>query len=355
MKTHVKEVRFVELSARKQAILTAIVKAYISTGEPIGSKILCEMLDNSPSSATLRNEMSELVKLGFLEQPHTSAGRMPTAKGYKFYIESSMQKNEISEEHKRIIDSFVNSSSADPEHLPEKASQVLSEITGLPTICANISEGGPKLRRVDVLPMGMHSGMIIVITSDGRSRSRLCHLSSGFTSGLISKFDRLVNDKLIKKSIDELTPAVMQSIFIEAGSDALTIMPLFSSLFEMITDLKNAGVSLAGQSNLFTLCPNKDDADKIISIINKRESLLSLLSGTQDPLEIVFGDQTGFSALQPSSLIIAKYGIGKNNVGCIGVIGPTRMSYEHIIPSIEYTASRLNNLLSVALKDMEEN
>lgn len=344
-----------ELSERKKAILAAIVKAYITSGEPIGSKILCEMLDNSPSSATLRNEMSELVKLGYLEQPHTSAGRMPTPKGYRFYIESAMQKNEISAEHKQLIDSFVNSSSADPEHLPEKASQILSEITGLPTICANISEGGPELRRVDVLPMGLHSGMIIAITSDGRSRSRLCHISGGFTTGLISKFDRLVDEKLIKKSIDELTPALMQNIFIEAGSDALSIMPLLSSLFEMITDLKNSGVSLAGQSNLFSLCPTKDDADKIISIINRRDSLLSLLNQNAGPLEIVFGNQTGFSALEPSSIILAKYGIGKNNLGCIGVIGPTRMSYEHIIPSIEYTASRLNNLLSVALKDMEEN
>ncbi len=344
-----------ELSDRKKAILAAIVKEYIATGEPIGSKILCEMLDNSPSSATLRNEMSELVKLGYLEQPHTSAGRMPTAKGYRFYIESAMQKNEISDEHKRIIDSFVNSSSADPERLPEKASEVLSEITGLPTISANISDGGPELRRVDVLPMGIHSGMIIVITSDGRSRSRLCHISCGFTTGLISKFDRLVNEKLIRKSIDELTPALMQNIFIEAGSDALTIMPLLSSLFEMVTDIKNSSVSLAGQSNLFSLCPSKADADKIISIINRRDSLLSLLSGKTERLEIVFGNQTGFSALSPSSLILAKYGIGKNNLGCIGVIGPTRMSYEHIIPSIEYTASRLNNLLSVALNDMEEN
>ncbi len=343
-----------ELSERKKAILGAIIKTYIATGEPIGSKILCDILDNAPSSATLRNEMSALVQMGYLEQPHTSAGRVPTSSGYRFYIDSLMPKAVISDEERAAIDKALNATGCDPERLPEKAAEILSEITGLPTISANISNGGPQLKRVDILPMGSRSGMIIIITSDGRSRSRLCHIPYPLTGELISRFEKLVRERILKKNIDDLTPALMQGIFAAAGADALYLMPLLSSLFEMIADIRDRGVSMAGQANLFNMFRQKSDADKVIALINRPDALLSVLSHSDSPLEIVFGKDTGYSALEPSSLIIAKYGTGGKREGCIGIIGPTRMSYEQIIPSIEYTAERLGELLGEALKDMEE-
>ncbi len=342
-----------ELSERKKAILAAIVKTYITTGEPIGSKNLCDILDNSPSSATLRNEMSALVQMGYLEQPHTSAGRVPTPTGYKFYIDSLMQKSLISDEYKSIIDHNLKFTSCDPEILPKKAGEVLSGLTGLPTFTAHIS-GDTRLKKVEAIPFGHQSVMLLIITSDGRSRSRLCHIQNTFDNDLRIKFNRFISERIVGKTANELSPAVMQNMFSVIGADAFLLMPLLTSIFEMINDINESTVNLSGQSNLFSMYSQKADAERIINLLKSREALLPILNRSNEPVEIVFGNQTPFSALEPSSIILAKYSAGKHNLGCIGVIGPTRMSYEQIIPSIEYTAKRLSEILDTVLFDMEE-
>lgn len=345
---------FMELSERKKAILSAIVRMYINSGEPIGSKVLCEMLENAPSSATLRNEMNALCDMGFLSQPHTSAGRVPTHEAYRFYVETLMPRDKISEENKYIVDSSLNSSNCDPEKLPERAVEVLSELTGLPSIAAKISDDGITLKRVELLPMGMHSAMLIIITSDGRSRSQLCHVSTPLTSGLISQFDRLVTKRVIKQNINSLTPAAMQCIIAQSNGDILNLMSLINALFQMVEEIKTSCVSIKGMSNLFAMGLAPDTADKIGNLISSHETVMSLISKSNGPLSIVFGNDTDYNILKPSSIILAKYGAGGKDIGCIGVIGPTRMSYEHIIPSIKYTASRINSLLGETLKDMED-
>lgn len=342
-----------ELSARKKAVLTAIIKAYIASGEPVGSKILCEILENAPSSATLRNEMSSLCEMGLLEQPHTSAGRIPTHAAYRFYVESLMRKDKISEESKQYINSALDSTNCDPEKIPETAGKVLSEITGLTSIAANISGSSACLKRVELLPMGTKTLLMIIITSDGRSRSRLCHLVDNISDKLIAAFDRLVNTKILKRPLDEFTPAAMQNLFIYAGGAELSFMPLISKLFEMVAEIRNSNISLSGQTRLFSIYNERADAENIISLINKRDTLINLLGGEKDA-GIVFGSETPYFALKPSSIVFSKYKMGKNNIGCIGVLGPIRMSYEQIIPSIEYTAQRIGCLLNETLKDMED-
>ena len=152
-----------ELSERRKAILEAIIKSYISSGEPIGSKMLCEILENAPSSATLRNEMNALCDLGLLSQPHTSAGRIPTNDGYRLYINTLMDKGEIGDSTKEVIDENLNFSNCDPEKLPEKAAATLSLITGLPAFSAKLSDNNCFVKRTELLPMGNNSTMLIVI------------------------------------------------------------------------------------------------------------------------------------------------------------------------------------------------
>ncbi len=345
---------FLELSQRKKAILSAIVKLHIASGEPIGSKILCDILENAPSSATLRNEMSALCDMGFLSQPHTSAGRVPTALGYKLYVESLMNRDAVNPEHKQYIDSVLSPSNCDPEKMPDAACKVLSEITGLPSLVANISANGPAVKRVELFKMGNRSAMLILITTDGRSRSRLVSIPTVMDADLVAKFDKLVTARILKKRTEELSPAAQQNIYIAAGMDALPLMPLLSSLFDMISDINNTNVSMAGQTKLFTLGLGKADADKIISLLGSRDTLMSILADDVSPVGVIFGRDTVYSVLHPSSIIFAKYNAGEKNTGCVGVIGPTRMSYEQIIPSIEYTAKRMDSLLTATFKDMEE-
>ncbi len=316
--------------------------------------MLCEILENAPSSATLRNEMNALCDLGLLSQPHTSAGRIPTNDGYRLYINTLMDKAEISDNARSIIDESLNFSNCDPERLPEKAALTLSQITSLPAFSAKISDMGVTLKRIELLPMGNHSAMLIVITSDGRSRSRLCHLPCVLTAAIISEFDRLITRQVLNSDIDTLTPAKVQSITVQSGLNILNLMPLITALFQMVEDIRNSCFSIKGTSNFFTMGLDRVAADKISSLLENHDTLKSLIAKNDKPISIVFGSDTEYSALKPSSIILARYGIEGRDIGCIGVVGPTRISYEKILPSIEYTVERINNLLSNTLKDMEE-
>ena len=343
-----------ELSERKKSILSAIVKHYINCGEPIGSKMLCEILENAPSSATLRNEMNALCDLGLLSQPHTSAGRVPTDDGYRLYVNALMQKSEISEDLKESINESINFSNCDPEKLPEIAAKTLSEITGLPTFSAKISDSGVTLKRIELLPMGNRSAMLIVITSDGRSRSRLCHIPSLLTASLVSEFEKLIARQVLNRDLDTLTRATMQSITVSSGLNILNLMPLITALFQMVEDIKNSGFTMTGASNFFTMGLDKVSADRISTVLSSHDTLMKLIAKNDRPISVVFGSDTEYSALRPSCIILARYGVKDKDIGCIGVIGPTRISYEKILPSIEYTVKRINELLSNTLNDMEE-
>ncbi len=342
------------LSKRQQQILAAIVRMYIISGEPVGSKLLCEVMENAPSSATLRNEMSTLCNLGFLDQPHTSAGRIPTAAGYKLYVETLMDKDLLSDELRGYIDSSLTKVAGDPDALPDTAGKVLSQITGLPSIAADISPAGPKVKRVELLKLSDRLAMIILITSDGHSRSRLCHTADVLSYDVTHQFDKLVNEFVKGKNISQLNPAALQTALSSLGIQALSVMPLFSTLSVMISDMENSAVSISGQSALYNISFLSGYAEKIIALMHKRDTLLSLLGKSSADAGVVFGGETSYSALRPTGIVFAKYRAGNNNEGCLGVIGPTRMSYEQILPSIEYTAKRMNELLTETLSGMEE-
>ena len=185
-----------ELSPRKQAVLKAVIKSYIETGEPIGSKNLIALLENAPSSATIRNEMSELCELGFLKQPHTSAGRIPTSDGYRLYVDSLMPCAELSVEEKDDIDKALQSLRCEPEGIPAAAAQILSRLTGLPAIACLVTEQSPRIKRIELLPIARSAAMLLVITEDGRTRSRIFRQSEGFTNEQEECFRRLVSKRI---------------------------------------------------------------------------------------------------------------------------------------------------------------
>ena len=184
-----------ELTPRKQAVLKAIVKAYIETGEPVGSKILTELIENAPSSATLRNEMSELCELGLLEQPHTSAGRIPTSRGFQFYVKKLMPSGEINESDKAYIDSALENITEIPEKIPAAVGKILSDMIGYPVISCLMTNSEATVKRVELLRVSRSSLMLLVITNDGRTRNRILRLSSDLTPEILARFGDIIDKK----------------------------------------------------------------------------------------------------------------------------------------------------------------
>ena len=342
-----------ELTPRKQAVLKAIVKAYIETGEPIGSKNLTLLLQNAPSSATLRNEMSDLCELGFLEQPHTSAGRVPTSKGYKLYVNSLMAEPILNANTLQIIESSLNGTRAEPESIPSAVAKVVSDITGLPAVYCLVAEKMPRVKKIELLPIGRFSKMLLVITDDGRTRNRILRQGKDFTQDIEKCYYDLIEKYIKGKTVDTLTKAYMQTVVAKAGIYSLELMPLFASLFESAADFPRQKVKMLGKEHLYNIYKD-EKAAKIISFFNNTESAISLFDNVNNNAEAIFGTDTDYPELFDNTIIAAKFLSGEKYKGYIGVIGPKRMSYEQIIPCIEYTAKKLTEIMTEAQKDMED-
>ena len=343
-----------ELTPRKQAVLKAIVKAYIETGEPVGSKILTELLENAPSSATLRNEMSELCELGLLHQPHTSAGRIPTVGGFKLYVDSLMQKSELNKDTANQIDSALGEINCEPEGIPSKAAEILSKITGLPSIACIITDRSPRIKRIQLLPIGRSSMMLLIITDDGRTRNRIFRINSMFGDETFKCFEEITEKCIKGKTLDTLTKGYMQSVIAKAGIYSLELMPLFTAVFETAAEIGEKAVHLSGEKALYNISGDEQTAGRIMSLINRADPIISVLEQIGDGAGVVFGRDTAYSELFSDTIIAAKFSGADKYTGYIGVIGPTRLSYEQLLPAIEYTAKELTGIMNTAQMDMED-
>ena len=343
-----------ELSPRKRIILSEIVKAHIAHGAPVGSKFLCETTKLGLSSATIRNEMSELSEMGYLEQPHTSAGRVPTAAGYRMYVTGLLDKITPSEAIMASIDSAIKKVAEDPEHITANAGQVLSELTGFTTVAMTISEANAFIKRIELLPMGKRLALLVLVTSDGIARSRICRTGDALSSSAIRVFDRISSVDIVGTELNAFNGVFLQTLAAKMGDFSLVLMHIISALFEMVESICHSQLDLKGESNLYSVYNKDIDARKIVEFISRRDAILSILSEIPDPISVVFGDDSGIDELKPSSMVVAKFGSDNNKVGRIGIIGPTRMAYEDLIPSISYFAKQLGKVLEQSIRDLDD-
>lgn len=342
-----------ELSARKQAVLAAVVKAYIQSGEPIGSKILTELLENSPSPATLRNEMNELCALGFLHQPHTSAGRVPTESGYRLYVDSLMKPAVLGESTKQFIDSRLTVSDCDPRTLPKFAAEVLCELTGLPAISCYPVDSRVYLKSAQLLPTGKGAAVLLIITSDGRTLSRACRIPAGYSRELASEFEKIFSSRLRRRPLNQFTRADLQGIVAAAGIGVFELTPVIALLFDMVAQLATDTVGISGSTELYNICGEKG-ARQILALAESGELLLPAVCERTRNTDVFFGNDIGLAGLSRIALVVSKYFSLGRYCGSIGIIGTGRMSYERIIPCVEYTAARLGEAMGAAAKDLED-
>ena len=343
-----------ELTPRKQQVLKAIIKSYIETGDPVGSKILTELLENAPSSATLRNEMSELCELGLLKQPHISAGRIPTVGGLKVYVNHLMSDSKVSDDTVNFIDNFMSEITCEPESIPAQAAKALSSLTGLPAIACVITNRSPKIKRIELLPVSRASYMLLIITDDGRARNRIFRISSNLSDELLDVFNKVCETRIKRKNLDNLTLGYMQTVIAEVGLYSLELMPVFTAVFEMAAEIEEKSVHLSGENALYNVSGDETKAAKLISLIKSRDPFINILEKIGDNGGVLFGIDTGYKELANDTIIAAKFSSADNYTGYIGVIGPTRMSYENILPDTLYTAKKLTEIMTKAEKDMED-
>ncbi len=340
-----------ELSERKKLILAAVVEQYIKTGEPVGSKELLALTGMSVSSATVRNEMSELSAMGYLEQPHTSAGRIPSQNGYRYYVDNLMKNREVDELNRRLIEAGVSTAAGDPEKLIAQAGEVLADLTNC--ACISTAPGGDTvlIRRIELVPVGSHSAMLVLLTSNGILRSRLCRLDSELNARLCEEFYNITKVSVIGKPAADINVASMQTVAASAESDPFAMISLLAAVCELARSTSESKMMLGGSSNLFSHKDYGGSAVELLEFLTKKEPMSAIIGEVKSPFDIKIGSENLYRQLNNSSVIVAKYSAGADNSGTIGLIGPTRMDYENIIPSVKYLTDFVGRLITQALEE----
>lgn len=344
-----------ELTPRKKAILCSLIRTYIVTGEPVGSKTESLLRDIGVSSATLRNEMSDLCEMGYLMQPHTSAGRVPTNLGYRVYTDALRENMLVSDSTKRLINGLLTQALTDPENLPETASEILSDITGLPTIISSVRTDSCFVRRVEMSPMSRRSLIMVVLTSDGIARSRMCRLASDITTDKLMRIDYLIRKEIIGTPLDLFDNLFLNRLFEYCGDWVNDFAPILNTIFNIVKDIVNSRIRIGGRDNIARNFSNSDDVKGLLNFVSENKDFADVLFERADqPLSIVFGDRTGYKELAPVNLVVSKYYTSDTDYGFIGVIGPTRMNYEKLLPNIKYFAARFGDTMVQAIKDLND-
>ncbi|MCL2512559.1 MAG: heat-inducible transcriptional repressor HrcA [Oscillospiraceae bacterium] len=340
-----------DISERKQKILAMVVEQYITTGEPVGSKSITVLLGNAVSSATVRAEMAELSEMGFLEQPHTSAGRVPSQKGYRYYVDRLMGKYELSSAEQHTLHNRLRTHAGEPEKVLEKAGGILAELTGCAAVSSTPLDEHTSIKRVELVPMGAKTALVVFLTSSGVLKSRVCRCDSEITIEMVELFYNIAAAEFIEKHPSDIHTAGVQTIAASLGDKALAMTPLLVTLSELCAAAAQSELLLEGQSNLLNHKELENSAAELMEFLKQAEPLSRLLSSKRDDLSILIGKENFFKELENSSMILARYHIGGQNAGSLGIIGPTRIDYARLIPSIRYLSYLVGNLLSEALDE----
>lgn len=331
------------MDERKLKILAAVVDEYIRTGEPVGSKAITALLDISVSSATIRNDMAALEQSGFLEQPHTSAGRIPTFKSYRLYVDRLMMPRPVPKEERRRLDEVLRSAEPTEHTLLQSASKALAEITRCATVVASSSPQFSVITKVEVIPTGRRLYMLLLITSSGSIKNRVCRLSLDLSEEQMGFFEGFINQNLQGVRVEELSPAHVQTLATALGGYMLALSPLLYTVYELCSELMAGGVHMAGEANL--LSSGAFSPGEIARFLESKQELNRLLRDSFSGLKVVLGPENDGFVISNSSMIVSPYALSDHRTGTLGVIGPMRLDYAKIIPYIEYLTKQVSTLL----------
>ena len=337
--------RMVIVDARKRRILSAVVDLYIRTGEPVGSKTISQLPDIHVSAATVRNDMAVLEELGYLEQPHTSAGRVPTFNGYRMYIEEISAEGTLPQEERDRLDEMLGDESQLTEDLIlQSATTALSQITKCATVVSNFAPQYSVISKVDVIPTGKRMYVVLLITSDGKIKNRACRLQFDLTHEHMDFFKHFMEENLEGVSVSDLSEEKLEQMITAMGTYMMTLSPLVQGICEMSKDLQQNELYMTGEQNLFS-CDDLDKAEVAKFMMHKQE-LSGLLDDSFQGIKVMFGEEGNDFVIGNSSMIVSKYQKGDHTAGSLGVIGPMRLNYAKVIPYIEYFTEKISHLIS---------
>ena len=337
-----------DISSRKKKILAAVIEEYIRTAEPVGSKAIAASADLGCSSATIRNELAELVAMGYLEQPHTSAGRVPTPLGYRMYVNELMEHKDLTAEETQAITQSLTGRHQRGELMTD-ASRLASQLTNYPAVTLTTS-AGVTIRRFDLIYLDANSFIIVLLLSDDTVKNKLVHLPVSAEQSMIQKLATVFNAHFTGIHESDITPVLIRSAE-RAAQDNLGITAVIAAFaIEVLTGAGAAQTYLVGESQLLHQPEfrDPDKAHRLMSYLSDGSNLLDIPMeqlGGDNEVRVLIGPENVAEELRDSSVVLATYDAGENMRGLIGVVGPTRMDYSKVAAKLSFIAAGLSKLL----------
>ena len=339
-----------QLSGRKKEILRAVVEQYVETAEPVGSKAVAARLDSSISAATVRNEMAELETLGLLEQPHTSAGRVPSALGYRVYVNELMHMHSISANDAHEIDTTLRAHApARQDTLLQEAGQLTSRVTSYPAYALSTATGIISVARFDLIYIDSFTFIIVALLSCDVVKNKLVHLTTPITPALLQKLSTMFNASFTGVPEERITTALISATERALNDSTGLVAVLAGFVIELLCEAKTNQARVIGEMNLFDHPEYRDidKAQRIIRYLSDDNELMKLPSpDSAGEIKITIGPENLADELRDSSVMAVRYDAGGDTQGLIGVIGPTRMDYSKVAARLSYIARGLSLLLS---------
>ncbi len=351
---------FGELSERKKQILRAIVDAHISMGEPVGSKYLAESSSLSCSSATVRNEMAELEEMGYLEQPHTSAGRVPSVAGYRFYVDSLLQQYSITAKEIEQINYTLRGKLAELDSIMTRAARLASSITNYTALSVKKSNS-IVIQKFEIMYIGSHDFILLMLTATNAVKNKTVHSEVELTREDTERLAALLNTYLAGRTSDEINLTIIYTIESAMQDKSDIVAPTVKAAYETLSELDEGEMRLEGLNRLLEY-PEYADVEHMRSLMglmeNKNDLMEIISSGNDsDDVRVFIGSENSVDAMKNSTLVFKTIRRDGKPVGAIGIIGPCRMDYSRVIATIDRLAAGIDDALGSmpALSSPEDN
>lgn len=341
-----------ELNERKKLILKAIIETHVREGEPVGSKYLMQNKQIALSSATIRNEMSELEELGYLEQPHTSAGRVPSEYGYRFYVNSLMQKYRMSKNELARMNTLVKSRLAEVDKLLETATQLAAALTNYTSIAIKPKRSVTAVSKFKLVYITDEMLMVVMLMADESVKTVQLRADIKINTEMLERLEFVLNTRIAGKSAEEISMPLVIELESSFGEGDSLVGPVIKSICSILSEGDGGDVKLSGVNNLLEY-PEYSDAHKfkeLLGVLEEKRDILKLVTETEEDEgrpQVIIGSENSVEKMQDSALVFQKIRAGGKVIGAIGILGPRRMDYSKVISTVEYIAENISELLDI--------
>lgn len=336
------------LNERKKKILQIIIADYISSAEPVGSRTIARKYDLGLSPATIRNEMSDLELLGYLEQPHTSAGRIPSAQAYRFYVDALIEPGTLTDNDMALIDGWYNERRRNIDDIFQSTAKILSRMTQNVSMVLTNQQTIANFCYLKFLPLDSQHAILCIVADDGSIDTNVVDIPLGMSSEemdyLAGKMSKLLEDR----NLSDISVEILQNVHTDVVEDKLIFSSLLQAVRKMTGRRQEQKVFLGGTKQLLNQ-PEFRDVERVrnlLGILEEEKVLKDLLQGGEDSgLKVTIGSENKFTGIQDCSMVQATYRLNGQIVGTMAVLGPTRMEYGKVISVMDYLHKYLKTIL----------